>query len=211
MRVTLSERQFCEQIRSLEGLSPATTTEEIFHRIAIYARRLFDHLKNYGITMLDQDFQVNGSLCTISAALERSYTDEDRQTRLNGLAMLVPVSVDMQREDVGAFFEGIARTAMYDSWDSYAHEVQRVTVTELSAALERIAEKIMFAPVPVRDDGTPPEIAAVQQEQDFQMFLARAGKRDPLAKHRQIDQYEQAEIARVEAAKEAAYERFRNG
>ena len=47
MRITLSERQFTEQIRQLEGLGQEVTTDEISHRMDKYARRLFDHVREF--------------------------------------------------------------------------------------------------------------------------------------------------------------------
>jgi hypothetical protein len=40
-------------------------------------------------------------------------------------------------------------TLMSDAFDSYRRELERVTVPELHAALQRIAEKIGFARVPL--------------------------------------------------------------
>jgi hypothetical protein len=45
-------------------------------------------------------------------------------------------------------FTGMLLTLMTDAFDSYRRELERVTVPELDAALQRIAEKIAFAPVP---------------------------------------------------------------
>jgi hypothetical protein len=44
-------------------------------------------------------------------------------------------------------FTGMLLTLMTDAFDPYRRELERVTVPELDAALQRIAEKI-FAPVP---------------------------------------------------------------
>jgi hypothetical protein len=45
-------------------------------------------------------------------------------------------------------FTGMLLSLMTDAFDSYRRELERVTVPELDAALQRIAEKIAFGPVP---------------------------------------------------------------
>jgi hypothetical protein len=203
MRITMSERLLCDQIRQLENLDPATTVEEVSHNIIRYFRRLAEHIQNYGVTLLGADYQVNGSVSTMGAVLNRSYSDDDVLTRINGIRMLNPLSVSVERNDLQAFVtEQIALVALYDAWDSYAHELQRLAVNEVRAAIERIAPKVLFAPAPQPTN----QFEAMQHEDGYQMFLSRAGKRDPMAHHNAVEEYRRQEEAAVKAAREKQLE-----
>jgi hypothetical protein len=207
MKITFSERLLSEQIRQLENLDPATTVEEISFNMHRYFRRLAEHVTNYGVTMDGTDFQQSGNLATMGAVLNRSYSDEDVVTRLNGLRMLNPLAVALEPNDLPSFVtDSVALVALEDAWGNFGREFQRLTVNEIRPAIERVAMKVLFAP------SAPPsnDIERMEQEQGYEMFLARAGKRDPLARHQAVDEYNRAEIARVQAEQEAAYNRFVN-
>ena len=122
--------------------------------------------------------------------------------------MLDPVSVTVERQDLGAFYIGLLRSAMYDAWDSYAHELQRLTVPELNAALVSIAERIFFkTPTPTQDEFQE----SLTDEARFEMFCRRAGVRIPGKQFQAVDEYRQREEAAVAAANEERYQRFREG
>jgi hypothetical protein len=204
MRITLSERQFSEQIRQLEGLGPEITTEEIVHRIDRYARRLFDHIREYGIQMLQAGFQVSGTLCTMSASLKPAWDEESVQMRINGLAMLAPVSVSLDQPDLSAFVVNpVMLASMIDNWPAFERSLQRLSLSEVRPALENAAQQLMSVPV------APPtnEFEAEIRQLEYEAFLAASGRKDPLAKHEAIYQHRQAEEAAYAQAQQAARDR----
>src|SRR5579859_2257699 len=200
MRVTLSERQFLEQIRQLEGLGPEVTADEIQHRMDKFARRLFDYIrKDYGVTMLPDGFRLHGTLATMSASLKQSFSEEDVQARIEGLARLAPVSVSLDCPDLNAFVT---------NWMAFGSSLQRLTLQEVRPALENMARQLLSAPAP------PPPSNEYEQDvfnEEYKAFLEASGKKDPLAKHNAVEEYNRAEIARVEAQRQAEYDSFRNG
>jgi hypothetical protein len=199
MLITLAERTFNDRIRELEGLSPDVSSAEIEHRMEHYAGKLFTWLAEFGITVLGI-VENRVTIATFNAALERCYDEQSRADRLRGLRALNPLSVTVERNDLGAFFIDMALTAMYSAWDSYGHKLQRVTVNELESILDQIAPQIIVARPPQPTN----EGEAVEQEQDFQLFLLRAGKRDPLAKRNAIDEHRRAEEEAYAAAQQSA-------
>jgi hypothetical protein len=207
MRITLSERLLTEQIKQLENLDPAINIDEIAHNMTRYFRRLAEHVQHYGVTLLGEGFQSSGAVATMCAVLNPSHLEDDVVTRLNGLRMLNPLSVSVEPGDLPAFVtDPIARIALEDGWSSYGHELQRVSVSQIRATIERIAAKVLFAPhTAPRND-----VEALEQEQGYELFLARAGKRDPLAKHAAVEEYNRAEVARVHAAQQKAVDDFWN-
>jgi len=61
--------------------------------------------------------------------------------------MLNPLSVSLEQNDLQAFVtDEIALVALYDAWPTYSHELQRVSVNQIRATIERIAQKVLFAP-----------------------------------------------------------------
>src|SRR4051812_18961506 len=130
MLITLSERTFADRIRELEGLGPDVTTAEIDHRLPYYAGKLFTWLGAFGISVLGMA-ENQGSLATFNATLERCFGEGSRADRLRGLSALNPLSITLERQDLGGFFMDLALSAMYDAWDSYGYRFQRVTVGEL--------------------------------------------------------------------------------
>jgi len=204
MQITLSERKFSERIRQLENLPAEVTTEEITHRLDKYAAELFRHLRGYGLNSIGL-LGIAGSLGTFQVTLDRCWDDESRNKRIEGLAMLDPLSVTLEQSDLAAFFTGIVLVAMHDGFNNYASDLQRVTVGELNRKLIEIANTLFSSAPP-----PPPKTAveALMREQDYEMFLARAGKKDPLAKFQAVDEYHQAEIAAVKAAEEQRAQDF---
>jgi len=204
MRITLSERQFSEQIRQLEGLGQDVTVEEIQHRIDKYARKLFQHIAAYGIQILPTGFQVNGTLATLQASLKQSFSEEDVQTRINGLALLAPVSVSLDQPDLSAFVSNqIMLASMSDNWIAFGASLQRLTLQELRPAIENAALQLMSVPM------APPtnDFEREMQQVEYEAFLAAAGKKDPLAKLNAIDEYRQREEAAYAAVQQETLER----
>lgn len=206
MQITLSERKFSERIRQLENLPADVTTEEVTHRLGHYAKKLFQHLVSFGLSSISL-VGNSGTLGTFNITLERCYDDESRNLRIQGLAMLDPLSVTVERHDLGAFYIGIRLSTMYDAWNSYAHELQRLTVGELDAALVSIAERTFLkTPTPAQDEFQD----ALSEEERFEMFCRRAGVRIPGKQFEATDEARRQEEAAVAAANEASYQRFRN-
>lgn len=204
MRITLSERALTEQIRSLENIGSEVTTEEIVHRIDKYARRLFDHIREYGIQMLQAGFQVSGTLATMQAQLRPSFSEEDCQARISGLAMLAPVSVSLDPPDLPAFVTNpVMLASMADNWISFGASLQRLTLFEVRPTLESIAGQLLSAPV------APPtnEFEAEMQQIEYDAFLAASGRKDPLAKHNEIEAFRRREEAAYATAQQAARDR----
>lgn len=188
MQITLSERKLSERIRQLENLPAEVTTEEITHRLDHYAQKLFQHLAAFGLSGIGL-VNINGALGTFRVTLERCWDDDSRNKRIEGLAMLDPLSVTAEQSDLPAFFTGIVLTAMHDAFSNYAHQLQRVTVGELDRKLVQIANTLFSsAPTPPKND-----FEAMMQDEDFNMFCLRAGVKDPLAKHKAVEEYRRAE------------------
>jgi len=201
MRVTLSERQFSEQIRQLEGLGPEVTVEEIQHRIDKYARRLFDHLRGFGIQMLQHGFNVSGTLCTMSASLKQSWDEESVQMRINGLAMLAPVSVSLDQPDLSAFVTNpVMLASMIDNWGAFEASLQRILLHEVRPALENTARQLMSVPTAPPSNDFEQEVFNLE----YEAFLAASGKKDPLAKHNAIEEFNRREAEQFAAQQQAA-------
>jgi hypothetical protein len=213
MRVTLSERTFLERIRQLEGLGSEVTADEINHRLPHYASKLFQHLRAYGLNQVGL-ISSNGTLGTFYVGLDSCYDDESRNKRIEGLQMLDPLSVTLEERDLPAFFRDIVLTMMIDSFDTYAAQFQRLTVGELNSKLVDTANKVFSAPSGTHFIvETEEDVAALAEirEQEYQLFLLRSGKKDPMAKHNAVEEYRRGEEAAVKAANDAAYESFRRG
>lgn len=203
MRITLSERQFTEQIRQLENLGQEITVEEISHRMDKHARKLFDHLRAYGVQML-AGIQVNGTLATMQASLKQSFSEEDVQTRVNGLALLAPVSVSVDQPDLSAFVVNpVMLASMSDNWLAFGGSLQRLTLPELRPILENIAGQLLSAPAPAAPTN---EFEAEMQQLEYEAFLAAAGKKDPLRHHNAVEEFNRREVAGVEAQRQAAHD-----
>ena len=210
MRVTMSERALTEQIRSLENIGAEVTAEEIQHRIDKHARRLFEHVARFGVQMLQDGFRVNGTLCTMSAQLKQSFSEEDCQTRISGLALLAPVSVSLDQQDLPAFVVNpVILAGMSDNWAAFGQSLQRVTLAELRPAIENAARQMLSAPV------TPPsnEVEAEIQQLEYEQFLLAAGKGDQLRKEqkrREIEAHRQREEEAFRAQEQARQDAFWN-
>jgi hypothetical protein len=213
MRITLSERTFLERIRQLEGLGSEVTADEINHRLPLYASKLFQHLRAYGINQVGL-ISSTGTLGTFYVGLDRCHDDESRNLRLEGLAMLDPLSVTLEERDLPAFFKDIVLTMMIDAFDSYAAQFQRLTVGELNSKLVEVATRIFAAPKPSAFIVETEEDAAALkeiEEQEFELFCLRSGVKVPDRKVREIDEFNRREVAAEHARQEAAYEQFRRG
>jgi hypothetical protein len=207
MRIVLSERQFTEQIRQLEGLGQEVTLDEISHRMDKYARKLFVHMQGYGVHML-AGVQVNGTLATMQASLTQSRDEDAVQQRIQGLALLAPLTVSLDRPDLSAFVTNpVMLPSMIDNWGAFEHSLQRLTLSEVRPALESIAAQLLSAPAPTITNEYEQQVFDVE----YEAFLAASGKKDPLAKFDAIDQHRRAEEAVVAAQRERDYEAFRNG
>lgn len=203
MRIVLSERQFTEQIRNLEGLGSDVTLDEISHRMDRYARKLFVHLQEYGVQML-AGVQVNGTLATMQASLTQSRDEESVQKRMEGLALLAPLTVSLDQPDLSAFVPSpVMLPSMIDNWGAFEHSLQRLTLSEVRPALESIAAQLLSAP--------PPTITNEYEQQVFEVeyeaFLAASGRKDPLARHNAAEAFRQREEEAYAAAQQAARER----
>ena len=202
MRITLSERQFTEQIRQLEGLGPEVTLDEISHRMDRYAKKLFIHLREFGVQML-AGVQVQGTLANMQASLTQSRDEESVQKRMQGLALLAPISVSLDQPDLSAFVPNqVMLVSMIDNWGAFQQSLQRLTLSEVRPALESIAAQLLSAPAPTISNEYEQQVFDVE----YEAFLALSGKRDPLAKHREIEDFNRREIAAVEAQRQAANE-----
>lgn len=214
MIVVLSENRFSALIRSLENIPASTSDDEINHRLDRYATTLFRHLgENFGFVRFDR-VNVQGTLGTFRATLAPCHDDESRNIRLQGLAMLDPVSVSLEEQDLPAFFVGMLLTAMTDAYSSYAGEVHRLTVPELDAALRRIGEKVAFSPKPntfVVENESDAACMREIEEEEFRLFCMRSGLKVPGAEREVREAAQQAELERIRAANEEAYQSFRHG
>jgi len=201
--ITLSERLLSERIRELENI-PQFTVAEITSQMKYYGARLFQHIAEYGVYLRELCIQ-NGELGTFRFEIAPIYSDEDRATRFNGIRFMNPLSVTVEYSDLPGFFQnGLALTAAQEAF--MPTDFQDLPPHELSPAIDRLAQQALFGPGRAPDGDVPAEIAAVQQEQDFQFFLRRAGLKDPLANLRKVDEYHRQEEAAVQAQREQAYE-----
>jgi hypothetical protein len=98
----------------------------------------------------------------------------------------------------------IALVALYDAWDSYSHELQRLSVNEIRSTIERIGMKVLFSPVAASSN-------SLEAEMNWETFLLRAGKRDPLAKHLAVDEYNRQQVERIEAERQRSIDTFLSG
>jgi len=205
MQVTLSERKFNDVVRQMEGLDAATTAEEITDRMQHYANRLFEHLRNnYGVSCQGM-LQHTGGLGTFQFSLSPARDLEDRSTRLAGISMMNPNSVTVEESDLPALCpNAITRVSLEDNWLQIAGPLMKCLPGEIPDLLERAAQQSLRSPdIFAQDPSTV--------EQGFEYWLERTGLKDPLAAHRQREAAEQKELARIEAERDAAYMRFRNG
>jgi hypothetical protein len=206
MLVTLSEARFSARIRQLENIPQSTSDEEINHRLDRHATTLFQHLSNYGFVGFDR-VAVNGTLGTFRATLAPCHDDESRNTRIQGLAMLDPVSVSLESQDLPAFFRGMLLTMMEDNFANYSREFQRLTVRELDSKLVDTATKVFAAPMPTPFiPETEEDHAAIQEirDEEFNLWCIRSGVKNPGAERRAREAAEAAEIQSRKAAQDKA-------
>ena len=213
MLITLSESRFSARIRELENIPPTTSDEEINHRLDRYAATLFQHLSNYGFVGFDR-VAVQGTLGTFRATLKPCHDDESRNTRIEGLRMLDPVSVSLEAHDLPAFFRGMILNLMADNFEGYSQEFQRLTVNELDRKLVTTAERVFATPMPQPFQVETPSDAALLQEyndEQFDLFCLRSGVKNPGAERRARAAAEQTEIERIKAAQSRELDAFIRG
>jgi hypothetical protein len=205
MRIAMSERMLTQQIKELEGLDPATSLEEITHNMVRYFRRLAEHIKDYGVTLRPEGFQASGTIATMAAELKPSWSEDDVQTRISGLSMLAPLSVSLDSADLPAFVTNrIMLAGLEENWMAFGQGLQRITLPEVRNALENAAQKLMSVPVAQPTN----EFEQEMQDAEYTAFLVAAGRKDPLAKHREIEEFNRAEVERVQAAEQKAHDDF---
>jgi hypothetical protein len=214
MLLTLSESRFSARIRQLENIPQTTSDEEINHRLDRHAATLFQHLSNYGFVGFDR-VAVSGTLGTFRATLAPCHDDESRNTRIEGLKMLNPVSVTLESQDLPAFYRrGPLLTLMEDNFSNYARQFERLTVSELDRNLVDVATRVFAAPMQTGFIVETEEDAACLKEirdEEFDLWCLRSGVRNPGAERRKREAAEAAELERIRAAKEQALDAFWRG
>ena len=150
---------------------------------------------------------ISGTLAAMQASLKQSWSEEDVQMRLQGLALLAPVSVSLDQPDLSSFVTNpIMLASMSDNWSAFSNSLQRLTLSELRPTLENIAGQLLSAPV------TPPTnfYEAEVQALEYEAFLAAAGRKDPLRKHQEIAEFQHREETAFAAQKQAAHDAIWN-
>jgi hypothetical protein len=66
---------------------------------------MFEHLRGYGINQVGL-MRSNGALGDFYVGLDACHDDESRNTRMEDLKMLNPLSVSLEEPDLPAFFTG---------------------------------------------------------------------------------------------------------
>jgi hypothetical protein len=213
MRITLSERMFNEKVRQLQNLGPEVTSEEISHNLRRYAAKFFEYLSHFGLVDIGL-VSMEGSLGHFYIGLKPCHDDESRNKRIEGLALLEPLSVTLEERDLPAFFTGMILTLMADNFNTYAAEFQRITVADLDSKLVEVATKVFASPMPtpfVIETENDAALLQELQDEEFDMFCLRSGVKVPGAERRKRDDAEQAELARIEAARQKATDDWYHG
>jgi hypothetical protein len=199
MRLIIAEKSFMDRVAGATNASE----EEMMVRGDLLVREYVKHVKAFGVAVLPQH-SINGKVATLTVSLTPSHSEEDVQQRMEGLGWLVPVAVSLDAPDVPAFCPNRPMaTAIADNWQSFGASLQRLTLAEVRPALETVAGQIINTPV------APPsnEFEAEVRQLEYEQFLLEAGKGDQIRKEqkrREIEEFEQAEIAHVKAAQEKA-------
>jgi hypothetical protein len=199
MKISVHASRLLETIKQLENLPADTSAEEVLDRISVYEQKLFGHLSHFGITGL-QGIGNQGLLNYYELSLAESHTAEHVDTRLNGVAVLAPNSVSVELADLDALFpDRIVRTAVNFASDDELPKLQRVTLSELRAALPQIEMRCCFG------QPGPNNLGSIAS---FDDFLAAAGKSDPLKKWEARQAAEQREIEEYQARQQAAQDQL---
>jgi hypothetical protein len=151
-------------------------------------------------------FSQSGGLGTFRFALSPIYDEQGKADRIAGLNMLAPNSCCVEQGDLEAFVPpGIVLTALIDEWDRYEPQLQKILPSDIPMLLEQAAQLVMSLPASSMSFGDPE-----YDEEAFQDFLRRSGKK-PLPDARRVrEEAEQEEQDRIQAEKDAAYARFLN-
>jgi hypothetical protein len=207
MLVTLSERRLSERIRQLENIQDSI--EEITFRMEHYAKRLFLHVNEFGLrfaAMVEQ----HGGLATIQldiSGVGRNWEDGDfAWSKLSeGLACLDPVAVSVEERDMAAICTGLIATMALDSWESYAAELQRISVSEIRPKIEAVLLRLHTQPrevVSYERTGIPEYDHQLQETEDIAQ-LERSGDPHAIALASSIRRQQEADARRQ--AEEAAF------
>lgn len=205
MLVTLVERTLSAVIKQLENLDPETTAEEISERMPHFAARLFKHTAEFGVTNRGIVSHTGGlgifkfDLKPIDNRFGQGV--EERALRFEGLRLMQPNSVTVEYEDIPALWTDVVKASVEMAWDDIAPTLQKLSLSELAAALDGIAQNAVFG------KPGPSHIAnIVGAEEGYEYFLEKAGKKDPLADYNAREAAQQAELARIKAAEDARFE-----
>jgi hypothetical protein len=176
MIVTLSERTTTELVRELEGLDPAITVEELTERMPQYSQRLFAHLRNFGLTY-DGRCNPRGPVADFGFSLKQNSVQDERQTLVDGLAMLRPICISVEREDLPSLIlNPMVLAATVEQWPQIAGQFRKVLPSEVLDRIERIAGKVAFSPRPF-----DPYVDSMtgDPELDAQVWFQMNGVKDP--------------------------------
>jgi hypothetical protein len=216
MLVTLSERRLSERIKQLEGINDSP--EEITFRMSHYASRLFAHVNEFGVRFVGMVGQ-SGGLGTFQFSIDgvgRDWQtgDFNWQKLAEGLSYMDPVAVSIEEQDMRAVCVGLVASMAVDSWDSYASELQSISVNEIQPRVEAVLLRLHTQPREISsfDRTGVPEYDRQMQEQEDIAQLQRVGD-DPqiqallrdLEKQRQQRAFDEAEIATYQAQEDRAY------
>ncbi len=214
MVITLSERRLSELIRQLEGI--ADSDSEIAFRMQHFASRIFKHVADcFGIKMvglLEHQGDIGSFQFDISGVgMDRQSGGFKWDKLQSGLNFLNVLAVTVEEKDIEEICSGPVCTAMMDSWDHYAHTLQRLSVAEIQPAVERACLEYAWKPRPAPDyTGVPALDAELQYDLDTAQ-LQRAGLKNPLEKVEAIEAYRRAEEAAYAAQEAARLDRITNG
>lgn len=204
MRIIVSEKSFFNHLRQVENIGTEVTDEELSVRAEGYIRKLAAHVRNnFGVDVLPRP-EVHGTLATLTASLKPSWDEDSVATRLAGLNWLVPVAVSLEWADVPAFcYEPMMKAAIQEQFGAFSPSLQRLTVSEIRPALENCARQILAAPAPAPTNEFEQEV----HDLEYAAFLALAGKKDPGAKQRAIEEFQRQEEAVYAQSQQAAKDR----
>lgn len=201
MFITLSWPRIASLIRELENL-PDFTDDEMAVRLDLYARRLFDHARKYGISVKGLATQGgnNSSIAAFSADIAHCHSEEARSERIAGMELLRPVAVTLQCDDLDSLVLNVpVRAAMKEAWPEIEDKFQRILPPQILDLLESVAGKVAFGPRPAWK-GPSNEI-------DFSLWLSENGLKDPTGpgtRHmRAIEEAQAAEELRRQERDEA--------
>jgi hypothetical protein len=176
MIATLSQRATTELIRELEGISPEVSEDEILERMqSHYAPRLFKHVAEFGV-VFDGRCNVRGSIADFGFTLRPSSTD-NRETLVDGIALLRPAAITVEKEDLPALvLNPPMLAAMRDEWSEIANQFHKIMPSELLDAIESAARKVLNTP---REFDPYINSMTGDPDLDFQVWAAQHGIKDP--------------------------------